>query len=78
MSRRFRRFKRSVTALGAATLLQLGPCLPDNYFADTAQSALVSLADTVVEVALAQVAVALGLPVDGIASGDDNGSGTTN
>lgn len=69
MQRGFRRFKRTVAVLGAATLLQLGPCLPNNYFATTAQNAAVSLTNTLVEVILAQVAMSLGLPVDNLSVG---------
>jgi len=76
MSRGFRRFKRAAAVLGAATVLQLGPCLPNNYFATTGQNAAVSLTNTVVEVILAQIAMSLGLPVDNLTVGDT--STTTN
>ncbi len=70
MSRRMKRFKRGVAALMTCTVLQLeGTCLPENYWALTARAASVTLVDTLVELALAQGAQALGLPV-----GDDDGN----
>jgi len=76
MRRGFRRFKRTAAVLGAATLLQLGPCLPNNYFANVGQNAAVSLTNTVVEVILAQIAMSLGLPIDNLTVGGT--SSTTN
>ena len=65
-----KRFKRGVAALMTCTVLQLeGTCLPENYWALTARAASVTLVDTLVELALAQGAEALGLPI----GDDDNG-----
>jgi hypothetical protein len=70
MSRRVQHFKKAVTVLCTATVLQFS-CLPDNYFRLAGQRAAVSLADTILEVTIAQVALALGLPVDGITDGEN-------
>ena len=75
MSRRMKRFKRGVAALMTCTVLQLqGTCLPENYWALTARAASVTLVDTLVELALARSAAALGLP---IGDDDDNGDADT-
>ena len=71
MSRRMNRFKRGVAALMTCTVLQLeGACLPEDYWALTGRAASVTLVDTLVQLALAQGAAALGLPV-----GDDDDNG---